>query len=224
MKITSDSFRHGGRIPEEFAFGKHHPSHHVELAGNRNPHITWSDLPSGCRSLVLLCHDSDVPTRPDDVNQEGRTVPASLPRADFVHWVLVDLDPASGPLRAGEFSEGVTARGKKGPEGGPRGTRQGKNDYTGWFAGDPDMAGTYFGYDGPCPPWNDEIVHHYHFTLFALDVARCPVEGAFSAQDVLNAIQRHVLASASITGTYAVNPRAIEVAPKSEGSCCGSCS
>ena len=53
----------------------------------------------------------------------------------------------------------------------PRGARQGINDYTGWFAGDKDMAGNYFGYDGPCPPWNDEIPHRYVFTLYALDVA-----------------------------------------------------
>ena len=32
------------------------------------------------------------------------------------------------------------------------------------------MSGDYFGYDGPCPPWNDSIVHHYVFTVYALDV------------------------------------------------------
>ena len=35
--------------------------------------------------------------------------------------------------------------------------------------------GNYFGYDGPCPPWNDAIPHHYVFTLYALDVARLDV-------------------------------------------------
>ena len=59
----------------------------------------------------------------------------------------------------------------------PRGARQGINDYTGWFAGDKDMAGNYFGYDGPCPPWNDEIPHRYVFTLYALDVPRLDVGG-----------------------------------------------
>jgi len=29
---------------------------------------------------------------------------------------------------------------------------RGINDYTGWFAGDPEMAGNHGGYDGPCPP------------------------------------------------------------------------
>ena len=131
-------------------------------------------MPPGTQSLALVCHDPDVPSRGDDVNQEGRVVPASLPRVDFFHWVLVDLPPDTPPIARGEFSDGVTARGKPGPHA-PRGARQGINDYTGWFAGDKDMAGNYFGYDGPCPPWNDAIPHRYVFTLYALDVPRLDV-------------------------------------------------
>ena len=106
-------------------------------------------------------------------------MPASLPRVDFFHWVLIDLPPDTPPIARGEFSDGVTARGKPGPHA-PRGARQGINDYTGWFAGDKDMAGNYFGYDGPCPPWNDAIPHRYVFTLYALDVARLAVAGIFT--------------------------------------------
>jgi phosphatidylethanolamine-binding protein (PEBP) family uncharacterized protein len=68
------------------------------------------------------------------------------------------------------------------------------------------MAGDYFGYDGPCPPWNDSIVHHYTFTLYALDVARCPVEGKFTGPEALAAIAGHILDQASITCTYSLNP------------------
>ncbi|MGE5522913.1 MAG: YbhB/YbcL family Raf kinase inhibitor-like protein [Rhodospirillaceae bacterium] len=204
MKLTSTSFDADGRIPEEFAFGAHDPAAHIKLSANRNPQLAWQDLPTGTRSLVLVCHDYDVPSRPDDVNKEGRTIPASLPRVDFYHWVLVDLDPATGAIKAGEFSDGVVARGKKGPEG-PRGTRQGINDYTSWFAGDANMSGDYYGYDGPCPPWNDTIPHHYVFTLYALDVEKCPVSGRFKGPDVLQAIKGHVLQQASITGVYAIN-------------------
>ena len=142
----------------------------MKLSANRNPDLRWSALPAGTRSLVVLCHDPDVPSRGDDVNKEGREVPASLPRVDFFHWVLIDLRPDAPPIERGEFSDGVTARGKPGPHA-PRDARQGINDYTGWFAGDKDMAGNYFGYDGPCPPWNDELPHRYVFTLYALDVA-----------------------------------------------------
>ncbi|MFQ5966060.1 MAG: YbhB/YbcL family Raf kinase inhibitor-like protein [Acidimicrobiia bacterium] len=206
MQIHTSSFSDGGRIPAEFAFCVPDAETHVAFGANRNPDISWSDLPSGTRSLALICHDRDVPTKPDDVNQEGREVPADLPRADFYHWVLVDVDPGLGGIAAGEFSDGVTARGK-GP-GGPGGTRQGRNDYTGWFAGDADMEGSYFGYDGPCPPWNDTIVHHYTFTLYALDIDRCAVEGEFGAVEVLEAIEGHVLDQDSIMGTYSINPDA----------------
>lgn len=205
MKFSSASFGHNFRIPEEYAFCAADRTARVKLSNNCNPHLAWSDLPAGTRSLVVICHDPDVPSKPDDVNKEGRTIPASLPRVDFYHWVLVDIDPGGSPIRAAEFSEGVTARGKKGPEG-PRGTRQGLNDYTKWFAGDKDMAGNYFGYDGPCPPWNDEIPHRYVFTLYALDVEKCPVSGIFTGPDVLKAIEGHVLDKASFTGLYSLNP------------------
>jgi phosphatidylethanolamine-binding protein (PEBP) family uncharacterized protein len=44
------------------------------------------------------------------------------------------------------------------------------------------MAGEYYGYDGPCPPWNDERVHTYVFTLYALDIPRLPLEGRFTGK------------------------------------------
>ncbi len=62
------------------------------------------------------------------------------------------------------------------------------------------------GYDGPCPPWNDTILHHYVFTLYALDIEKCPVSGTFKGLDVLAAIRGHVLTQAAITGIYSLNP------------------
>ena len=206
MRLASDSFVDGQAIPSTFAFGRYSVEAHVELCENRNPHLAWSDLPSGTKSLVVICHDSDVPSSPENVNKEGVTVPADLPRVSFSHWVLVDVDPGAFTIAEGAFSDGITPKGK-GPES-PHGTRQGKNDYTHWFAGDSEMGGSYFGYDGPCPPWNDEIVHHYHFTLYALDCDRCPVEGEFGADAVRKAIEGHVLDQAEIVGTYAINPDA----------------
>lgn len=205
MKLWSNSFADNARIPGEFAFCVAHPTDHVALSTNRNPHLAWSDLPPGTRSLVLICHDPDVPSRGDDVNQVGRSVPASLPRVDFFHWILVDLPPTAVEIAAGEYSREVTPRGKSGPQA-AHGTRQGINDYTAWFAGDAPMKGNYYGYDGPCPPWNDAIRHRYAFTLYALDVPRCPVEGDFSGQQARDALARHVLAQATITGVYALNP------------------
>jgi phosphatidylethanolamine-binding protein (PEBP) family uncharacterized protein len=204
MKLTSESFPDMGKIPGRCAFAVPDVETHLRLSDNRNPQLAWSGLPPGTHSLALVCHDRDVPSKPDDVNKEGRQIPSTLPRVDFYHWLLVDLKPFDGPIAEGEFSHGVTPRGKPGPQA-PRGARQGINDYTSWFAGDKDMAGNYFGYDGPCPPWNDPLVHHYVFTLYALDVPKCPVSGAFRGPELLAAIEGHVLDSAELTGRYSLN-------------------
>jgi len=209
MKLWSDSFQDGTAIPGEFAFAVPDAKSHIALSSNKNPHLAWSDVPAGTKSLVLVVHDPDVPSRGDDVNQEGKTVPADLPRVDFFHWSLVDIPASVGELAAGQFSSAVTTRGKAGPAipGDPlSGARHGLNDYTSWFAGDGDMSGDYFGYDGPCPPWNDAIVHRYVFTLYAVDQEQLTVTGKFTGTDVHNALQGHVLAQASITGTYTLNP------------------
>jgi Raf kinase inhibitor-like YbhB/YbcL family protein len=205
MQLMSSSFGHGQRIPAEFAFGVPDPVEHLRLGANRNPHLRWSGAPSATRSFVLVCVDTDVPTRGDDVNQAGRVVPANLPRTDFIHWLMVDIPPAVQEIAGGACSNGIVARGKRTPAG-PAGARQGLNDYTSWFAGDADMGGEYLGYDGPCPPWNDELLHHYHFVVYATDLDRCPVDGAFTAAQVHAAIAGHVVAEARLTGTYSLNP------------------
>lgn len=207
MKLWSDSFKDGDFIPGEFAFCVTDPATHVAMSANRNPHLAWNDLPAATRSLALICHDIDVPSRGDDVNQEGKTVSADLPRVDFFHWTLIDLPLGTTSIAAGQYSDGITPHGKPGPEiGGNRPGRHGINDYTSWFAGDAGMAGDYYGYDGPCPPWNDAIVHHYLFTLFALDVDRLPVEGRFTGQQVRKAMRGHIVGEASLTGLYTLNP------------------
>lgn len=206
MKLFSDSFADQHAIPGEFAFGASDGKGGMVRGGNRSPHLAWSDLPRGTRTLVLMCFDPDVPSRADDVNRPGHTVPGALARVDFFHWLMVDIDPALGAIEAGSCSDGVMPHGKHDPHG-PAGARQGINDYTAFFAGDPDMRGEYRGYDGPCPPWNDEIVHHYHFALCATDLERCPVEGGFTGADVRTALEGHVLDETRIVGLYSLNPR-----------------
>lgn len=205
MKLSSNSFNDGAVIPSQFAFCKIDPFSHIAMSDNKNPQLEWSDLPAGTRSLVLICHDVDVPSKGDEVNQEGKTVPADLPRVDFYHWVMIDLPASMKSIAEGEFSNGITARGKNGPDT-LHGGRHGINDYSSWFATDKDMSGDYYGYDGPCPPWNDSIPHHYVFTLYALDMERLPLTGRFTGQDVLSVIEGHILDKASITGVYSLNP------------------
>ena len=208
MKITSDSFAADGPIPAEFAFARIDPATHATLSGNRNPQLAWDDVPDATRSFALICVDPDAPTVPDHVNKEGEVVPKDPPRADFHHWIMVDMPATCTGIAAGECSDGVVAGGKKSPSNpaGAPDARQGVQDYTSWFAGDPDMGGTYRGYDGPAPPWNDERVHRYRFQLYALDIDHVKVQGDFTAGQVRKAIASHVLAEATVTGTYSLNP------------------
>lgn len=208
MKLQSKSISHGGRIAPEFAFGKPGDAGQaIVLAPNRNPHLAWTGEPAGTRSFVLVCIDVDAPSQGDKVNQAGRTVPFDLPRVDFAHWLMVDIPPSCTEIGAGSCSDGITAHGKRLPQG-PDGSRQGRNDYTGWFADDPEMAGDYYGYDGPCPPFNDERVHHYHFRIHALDIAQLPVSASFDWSELQAAMAGHVLAQAALIGHYAIDAQA----------------
>jgi len=195
----------GARIPARFAFGQQADDAPVALAPNISPALQWSGAPSGTRSFAVFCHDPDVPSKPDDVNQAGREVPSTLPRVDFFHWVIVDISPEHEGLPEAAGSSGITARGKAhGP--GPYGM-SGINSYTDWFAGDPEMGGQYGQYDGPCPPWNDSIIHHYHFRVFALDVPSLGLKSTFTGPEALAATEGHVLGVAEYVGTYTLNPR-----------------
>ncbi|PIQ36599.1 MAG: YbhB/YbcL family Raf kinase inhibitor-like protein [Lysobacterales bacterium CG17_big_fil_post_rev_8_21_14_2_50_64_11] len=205
MKITSESFSNGKAIAAEFAMGQ--PiGDGFGFAGNRNPHFTFAEVPTAARSLALLCVDSDVPTVAEMVGKAGVEIPVDQPRCDFVHWLMIDIPGDCRAIAAGACSDGVTAHGKHAPAG-PRGSRQGLNDYTAWFAADPDMAGDYLGYDGPFPPPNDLRLHRYFFRLFALDCAKLAVPERFAANDVQRAMKGHVLAEAAMWGGYALHPR-----------------
>lgn len=203
MKLRSDSFEDGGRIPPEFAMGA------VDgFGGNRNPHLAWDRVPAGTRSFALLCIDGDAPTDASLAGKEGVEIPVDHKRGEFVHWAMADISADVREIAAGTCSDGLTKRGKHSPEG-PAGSRQGLNDYTGWFAGDEQLGGDYFGYDGPYPPPNDLRTHHYAFQLFALDADKLELPAKFTAADVRKAIQGHVLAEASVTGNYSLNPKVL---------------
>ncbi len=204
MQLTSSDLKDQQTIDARFAFGKLADDAPMALSDNLSPHLAWSDAPAATRSFVVLCVDPDVPSVADDVNQEGRTLAADMPRVDFTHWAMINIPADVTELATGQCSDGVTVGGKKQPPG-PAGSRQGLNDYTSFMAGNPDMAGQYFGYDGPCPPWNDELLHRYVFTVYALDVANIDLPTDFTGEDVRSAIEGHVIGQASLTGTYTLN-------------------
>ncbi|WIH05207.1 YbhB/YbcL family Raf kinase inhibitor-like protein [Xanthomonas translucens pv. graminis] len=201
MRLRSDSIQPGQPIAATYAMGQAHG-----FAANRNPHLAWDDVPAGTAAFALLCLDPDVPTVAAMVGRDDVQIPVEQPRTNFVHWAAVDLPADLREIAEGSASDGVVAKGKRQPPGLP-GARQGLNSYTDWFAGDAQMGGDYYGYDGPYPPANDLRVHRYFFRLFALDVATLALPARFTAADALRAMQGHVLAEASLHGTYSLNPK-----------------
>ncbi len=65
MSITSSAFVEGGIIPIKFTCdGK-----------NISPQLTWTNVPSGTKSLALICDDPDAPM------------------GTWVHWVIFNIPP-----------------------------------------------------------------------------------------------------------------------------------
>lgn len=71
----------------------------------------------------------------------------------------------------------------------PKGAKQGVN------------SRGQIGYMGPRPPLGDPA-HHYYFQVFALDLAELPVEPGAKREDVLAAMEGHVLAKGEVVGLY----------------------
>jgi Raf kinase inhibitor-like YbhB/YbcL family protein len=98
------------------------------------------------------------------------------PMGTWVHWVIYNI-----PASARGLPEAVPA--------GPQlkdGSLQGKN------------SGGQNGYNGPCPPSG---THRYFFKLYALDTALTLSSGA-SKDQLLKAMQGHILAQAELMGTF----------------------
>lgn len=203
MKIWSDSWGNGERIPERFAAVRPVPGG-SRASDNLNPHLAWDELPGATRSLVLICHDFDGPASAAELERLQAEPGLDIARADFIHWVLVDLPPAPASIAEGEFSRRPHSPGKIAL----RGARQGRNDFSAPLLhalAQHLPSGCGQGYDGPLPAAFDSWVHHYVFTLYAVDLERLSLPEAFGGHEVRQAIAGHVLDAATWSGTYSLH-------------------
>jgi Raf kinase inhibitor-like YbhB/YbcL family protein len=199
LTVTVDNFKSNATIPGEYAFCVPDPAKHTTSGANKNPDIKWSAGPDGTKSYAIIVVDTSVPTVFDDANKEGKTISAKMKRQNFYHMILVDIPPTVTELPEGADANGITPKGK--PIGQtPNGVR-GANDYGGFM-----KDGDYGGYDGPCPPWNDEKLHRYHFRVYALDVPSLGLQGKFGGKQAMAAIGKHALARGEVVGIYTQNP------------------
>ena len=148
MKLSSESFKDGDRIPDRFAFCNPATEGHVSLAQTAiriSRGRTCRAVPDRSRSSAMIRRSQSRRRR-----KPGRTK-CSGELAESRLLPLGPLQPAhdTAPIGEGEFSDGVTRGANQvRPR---REARRGINDFTGWFAADEQMSGDYYGYDGPCP-------------------------------------------------------------------------
>ncbi len=205
LRIHVDSFKRGGTMPNKYSFCMPAAQGHTTAGPDISPSVSWSKGPRGTKSYAIILYDSDSPAEHRDLmNKEGATMTAAVKRHDFYHWVLVDIPPNIRSLKEGADSSARVLHGK--PATPAAAGVRGLNDYTKVTAANDAMKGKYYGYDGPCPPWNDAVVHHYHFTVYALSVKSLGLPTDFDGPAALSAMKGKILAQGHELGLYTQNP------------------
>lgn len=204
--VESDSVAHGEPIAERYVVATPTDDGKAEMGGgNRSPHLRWSGEPEGTRSFAVSVVDPDVPADASRMAVEGVVIEESDPRVDFAHWLLADVPADVQEIEEGADADGFVEGGRAPAD--TAGGVTGQNGYTGLFEGHEDLGGTYHGWDGPFPPWNDEKVHRYRFTVHALDVASLGLDPGFTLDEFRAAVEDHALDSAELVATYTLNPK-----------------
>lgn len=199
LNVTVDGLAAGKPIPEIYARCKPDGNGKTTDGANQQPTIRWSGAPANTASFAVFVMDPDVPADFSDAGKEGKVIAKDAPRQDFYHYGVVNI-----PATATEYPA-ANADKSYGTE---LANDMGLNKY----------VSTLTAFGGPCPPWNDMRVHHYHFMVFALD-DKAPVAAptlqkdtpsAASPNNAKNTFNRliaspHVLAKGTLVGTYTLN-------------------
>ncbi len=213
FQLESPDFKNNAYIPHKYAYCQSDGQGRIKAGGNMSPPLAWSSPPKATRSFVLLMSDSFIPDS-SRANQQGYSLDQLTPRMTDYHWVLVNIPDSLSSLPAGAGSKGIVPGGK--PPGdtmyglgglnnfGPKFKSSATTQLLSLVETNQSWQGVYGQYDGPCPPWNDKVIHHYLFALYALDVAQLdlPHNGCFTGSQVLQVMQGHILAIATLGGKY----------------------
>jgi Raf kinase inhibitor-like YbhB/YbcL family protein len=204
LKVKVDAIKDGGMLANKYAFCAPAAQGHTAPGMDINPSISWPKGPHGTKSYAVILYDSDSPAEHREMmNKEGVTMTADIKRHDYFHWVLADIPPSVTSIKEGADSNARVAHGK--PATPSAAGLKGLNTYTVVMAANDAMKGQYYGYDGPCPPWNDDIVHHYHFTVYALSVSSLGLPKDFDGPAVQDAMKGKILAQGELLGLYTQN-------------------
>lgn len=196
LSIKVDGIENGKPVPAEHALCIPTKDGKSEPGKNLRPMISWSGAPAGTESYAVFMMDPDVPADFTDKDQEGKTIAADAKRQDFFHFGVVNIPATASALNGGPSD--------KAPKFG---------DVLVNSLGDYVSKPGAFG--GPCPPWNDARLHHYHFIVLALG-KDAPIAGGAknktAPSDDAKAVytrlahSKALLAKGEVVGTYSLNP------------------
>ncbi|HEY2528444.1 MAG TPA: YbhB/YbcL family Raf kinase inhibitor-like protein [Xanthobacteraceae bacterium] len=205
LKVKVDNLKAGGMVANKYAFCAPASQGHTQPGQDINPSISWSKGPRGTKSYAIILYDPQSPAEHREMmNKEGVTMTSDIKRHDFFHWILVDIPPSVTSIKEGADSNARVVHGK--PATPSAAGVKGLNDYTKVTAANDAMKGNYYGYDGPCPPWNDELVHQYHFMVYALSVSSLNLPRDFDAAAAQDAMKDKILAQGELVALYTQNP------------------
>lgn len=142
LSLSSSAFDDGELIPEEYAFRN----------DNESPPLAWSGVPTGTEELAVAVVDPDA--------------------SNFVHWVVVGLEPSIDELEAGRLPEGAVET-------------LNSFDEAAW--------------SGPAPPAGTR--HTYVFTVYALPEAS-GITADMEGQDAIDLLAERATATATLRGEY----------------------
>ena len=200
LKVTIEKSNGGMLLPEN-ASCISTSSDKSAPGPNKSLPLSWSEGPKGTRSYAVAMVDPDVPADFSLFNKD-KAIPKDFKRMEFVHWVLADIPASRTTLAEGADGDSPSASGL--PLERTDYGRRGQNGAGGGNLKD----GPHGGYIGACPPWNDERIHGYHVTVYALDVDRLNLPDLFTHADLLAAAKGHILASGSRELFYTLNAKA----------------
>ncbi len=194
LNVAVEGIENGKRIPDINVVCLATPEGKSDKTGkNLRPTIDWSGAPATAKSFAIFVMDPDVPADFSAAGKEGKVIAADVKRRDFFHYAVVNI-PAETTSFLGGAAEVKPAVG----------TQLSNDIGTNHYVASPEQFG------GPCPPWNDERLHHYHFMVLALDAVAdagttMPKDTAKLAYDRL-IHSPHLVAKGEVVGTYALNP------------------
>lgn len=187
LRVTVEGIDAAGAIAEDYALCVATKDGKSEKTGkNLTPAIAWSGAPKETKSFAVFVIDPDVPADLSRLNKDGIAITEDEKRQDFYHYGVINL-----PATYAELTETNAVHGKKLPND------LGHHRYV--------TPADAFG--GPCPPWNDARVHHYHFVVMALDVPSLALPENATVKDALAATKGRIIAQGEKIGTYTLNPK-----------------